>query len=97
MSARLANARGSNGVSCRARARACWMTHFDDDNDGDDENDNDAEDDDDDDVTSFIIPEDESEFTRKEAFDLTIRTAIGAQREGENCGEHVARAQRDED
>jgi len=28
--ARLANVHESNGVSCRARARVCWMTHFDD-------------------------------------------------------------------
>ena len=58
VSARLANVRRNNGVSCRARAY--WMTHFNDDNE--DENDNE---DDDEDVTLFMILRNENKFTRE--------------------------------
>jgi len=56
VSARLANVRRNNGVSCRARAY--WMTHFNDDDE--DENDNE-----DDDVTLFMVLRNENEFTRE--------------------------------
>lgn len=70
------------------------MTHFDDNDDDNDENDN--EDDDNEGVTLLIVPVDENEFTQEEAFNLSIHTTT-FRREEENCGEHVVRAQRDED